>query len=69
MRDGLGSCSVIGIDVKYGLEILHRFGKRVKAKSQKGFGATFVEVTGKKVVGQLSLAHPPPLILHRVKGI
>ena len=38
----------------YGLEILHRCGKMVKTKSQKvlWLTATFVEATGKKLVGE-----------------
>ena len=43
---------------RYGLEILHQCGKRVKTKSQEVFGAnsyvciffTFVEGTGEKLV-------------------
>ena len=44
----------------YGYEILHRCGKRVKTKSQKFFGFTFVEITGEKLVGGFLL------ILNRV---
>ena len=38
---------------RYGLEILHKCGKRVETKSEKFWGVipTFVEMTGEKLVG------------------
>ena len=43
----------LGSSTRYGLEILHQSGKRVKTKSQKVMGAYsyVVEVTGEKMVG------------------
>ena len=65
----VGSSSVIwDWDFKYGIEILHKCGKRVEIQIQKVLGAnsvlvliTFVEVTRKKLVGG---ATPPLLTLH-----
>ena len=36
---------------RYGLKILHQYGKKVKTKRQIGLIPTFVKVTGKKPVG------------------
>ena len=42
MRGGLGSSSIIWeTGTRYKFEILHNYGKRVKIKSQKDFGANF----------------------------
>ena len=42
-----------GLAPRYGLEILHKRGKRIKIKVRKFLGPipTFVEVTGEKLVG------------------
>ena len=66
---GLGSSSIIRTGTRYGLEVLHQDGKKVKTKSQNVSGAnlsTFAEITEEKLVGGAFLP-PPPLILNRVK--
>ena len=44
---------------RYGLEILHKCGKRVETKSEKFWGVipTFVEITGEKLVGGGAFYH------------
>ena len=48
LRGALGSSSIAWDWHRYGLEILHQCGKRVKSKSQKFLRllSTFAEVTG-----------------------
>ena len=64
-----------GTGTRYDLKILHQCGKSVKLKVRKFWRLrpTFVEVTGKKLVGGdflLPLTPPPPSpILNRVKEI
>ena len=49
-------CILIHFVARYGLEILHQCGKRVKIESQKVLRSTLVEVTGEKsVVGSFSV--------------
>ena len=63
---------LFGIGIKYGLQILHQYEKRVKLKVRKILGLipTFVEVTGNKLVGwKGGRGCGIPFILNRVKVI
>ena len=64
LMDALASNSIIGTGTRYGLEILHKCGKRVETKSQNVLGLvlTFVEVTGETLVGGGPFRTPPPLL-------
>ena len=39
MKGNLGSSSYLGTGTRYGLAVLHQYGKKVKTKSQKVLGA------------------------------
>ena len=54
----LAEVQIFGTGIRYGLEILHQCGNRVKTKSQ-GQTLTFSEVTEEKLVERAFLPPPP----------